>query len=319
MQLINLQTKLFFILLLAVLTRISGQDTIIAPQLYTGISNYVLEKGHLEVNFQNALSSFIIELDRGYGEENIPVDRLRTTQSTHLLRVYFGTSPTQKWDAGIALRYSRARLDDWSRNSPEVFKGNGNLSQEDLEGDRNFNFRGLSMLGFRARLMLFDNIPELSLQGLLDFPILGNRDLKKILNTSRVEAGLSATYYYELFNNTFLFFDAGWRSFLKSDILNKTNHQLSLSAYWIFTLNNGNFHFFPGITYGQLFEQANGLWMNSVNRQLFGGIGLLYQPRQGVGFFLNGQFPLIVDSGSEQVRWIKESFSALAFGIRVTI
>ena len=312
--------KSILILSLAVPNSLDAQDSTATPKIYTGISNYVLEKGHLEFNFQNALSSFIIESTRGYGMEDIPMDRLRATQSNHLFRVYFGTSPNRKWDAGIALRYSQARLDDRARNSPlEIFKGNGGLSQEDLQRDRNFNFRGLSMLGLRTRWMPFDNIPELSIQGLLDLPILGNRDLKKLLNTSRLETGLNATYYHELFNSTFLFFDAGWRSFWKSNILNKTEHQLGLSAYWIFTLNNGNFHLFPGITYNQTFQQANGLWMNSVNNQLFGGIGLLYQPRQEIGFFLNGQFPLILNSGSEEVIWIKESFSALAFGIRVVI
>ena len=155
---------------------------------YTGISPVILAKDGVEVNFLNSMTSFWLA-----SKEYNPLSNstrianwYRITRFQQLLRVNYGFSKSGRWDLGAEVQYTHSRLDDDARSSPfRVFGG---------DTDSGKSYRGASLLGLRLRLAPFENLPELTLQGMAYFPINRSEELRAQLGSQRTQVGALATF-----------------------------------------------------------------------------------------------------------------------------
>lgn len=282
-------------------------------KFYTGISPVILAKDGIEVNFLNSMTSFWLAVNEYNPASNSSRigNRYRFTRFQQLLRVNYGFSASGRWDLGAELQYTHSRLDDEARSSPfRVFGGDtpsGNT------------FRGMSMVGLRLRMMPFDNLPELTLQGMAHFPINRKEESRAQLGAQRTQIGLLTTFYQQLNTRTFYFLQGDWRTQLASDELDKTTHTPSLSGFLVFDAWEQVWYIFPGMTYSPTLQKTASGKVVRVNQQLLGSLGGLFQPSDGFGIMVNWQIPFILESGSRSTEWVRESFSSLTLGFRVVL
>lgn len=283
-------------------------------RFYTGISPVILAKEGIEINVLNNMTSFwlaVNEYNPTFNASRV-ANRYRFTRMQHLLRATYGFSDSGKWDLGVEAQYTHSRIDDAARSSP--FKV---LGSETTGGT---TFRGLSLLGVRLRVMPFEDIPELTTQVTAHFPIHKDEATRAQLGAQRTQVGLTATYYNTFNSRTFYFVQGDWRTRLSNDELNKTSHTPSMSAFLVFDTWEQMYYIFPGLTYAPTYQQLrSGGALRRVNQQLLGSIGGLYQPVESLGVMVNFQIPFILESGSNNTEWVRESFSAVTLGLRVLL
>lgn len=284
-----------------------------APRFYTGISPVILPKEGIEVNFLNSMTSFWLAVNEYNPASNSTRigNRYRFTRFQQLLRVNYGFSASGRWDLGAELQYTHSRLDDEARSSPFRVLGG------DTESGN--TFRGMSLVGLRLRFMPFASLPELTVQGMAHFPINRNEETSAQLGAQRTQVGLLATFYQKFNTRTFYFLQGDWRTQLASSELDRTTHTPSLSGFLVFDTWEQIWYVFPGLTYSPTLQKVQGGSLVRVNQQLLGSIGGLFQPSDAFGLMLNWQIPFILESGSQQTEWVRESFSAVTLGIRVVL
>ena len=283
-------------------------------KFYTGISPVILPKEGLEINVLNNLTSFWLAVNEYNPASNSVrvANRYRFSRMQHLLRVTYGFSDSGRWDLGVEGQFTHSRIDDAARSSP--FKVLGS----DTEGGSSFH--GLSLLGVRLRVMPFEDIPGLTTQLTAHFPINKDEATRAQLGAQRTQIGLTATYYNNFNSRTFYFLQGDWRTHLSNEELKKTTHIPSLSGFLVFDAWEQMFYVFPGMTYAPTLQQLrSGGSLRRVNQQLLGSIGGLYQPAESFGLMLNFQVPFILESGSSNTEWVRESFSAVTLGVRVLL
>lgn len=279
---------------------------------YTGISPVILAKDGVEVNFLNSMTSFWLASKEYFPSTNSSriANRYRLTRFQQLLRVNYGFSQSGRWDLGAELHYTHSRLDDNARSSP--------LSVLEGDSDTGKSYRGISTLGVRVRMALFDGLPELTLQGMAYFPMNKDEELRAQLGSQRTQVGLLATFFQQLNPSVFYFLQADWRTFLANNELNKTTHAPSISGFLVFQAAE-TWYLFPGMTYAPTLQTLSNGSLRKVNQQLLGSIGALYQPNDAFGIMLNYQAPFILESGSPSTEWVRESYTALTLGFRVQL
>jgi len=303
------------LLLLAVLIAVpaSGQfSKKDEAKFYTGISPFILPKDGIEVNFLNSMTSFWLAVNEYNPSSNSTriANRYRFTRFQQLLRVNYGFSSSGRWDLGAEFQYTHSRLDDEARSSPFRVLGGDTPSGA--------TFRGLSMAGVRLRVMPFEHLPELTVQGMAHFPINRNKETSAQLGANRTQLGLLATFYQQLNARTFYFLQGDWRTQLASNELDRTTHTPSLSGFLVFEAGE-MWYVFPGLTYSPTLQKVGNGSFVRVNQQLLGSIGGLFQPSDAFGVMLNWQIPFILESGSQSVDWVRESFSSVTLGVRVVL
>lgn len=282
-------------------------------RFYTGISPVILAKDGIEINFLNSMASFwlaVNEYNPTSGSTRIG-NRYRFTRFQQLLRVNYGFSNSGRWDLGAELQYTHSRLDDEARSSPFRVLGG------DTPGGT--SHRGLSMVGLRLRMMPFDNLPELTLQGMAHFPINRNEETRAQLGAQRTQIGLLGTFYQQLNTRTFYFLQGDWRTQLANEELDKTTHIPSLSGFLVVNVGEEMWYLFPGITYSPVLQKTGSGRFVRVNQQLLGSLGGLFQPSEAFGIMLNWQIPFILESGSSSTEWVRESFTSFTLGFRVVL
>ena len=279
--------------------------------IYTGVSPIILDKEALEISLTNSLTSFWLAVKKYEPQFDAfrITNRYRFTRLDQALRVSYGFAKNKRWDLGAELRFAHVRLDDEARSSP--FRA---LGGDTPSGN---TYRGLSLMGLRARFMPFGSLPELTLQATAFFPIARQEESRQHLDAQRTSMGLLATFYQPFNDRTTYFLQADWQSRISNNENPKTTHSTSLGGYLVFKLFGGDsWHLFPGVTYAATLQPYSGGGLRKVNQQLLGGLGLLYQPEQQFGIYLNAQTPFILESGSQYVEWVRSSFSAVSLGVR---
>jgi len=279
---------------------------------YTGISPVILPKEGIEINVLNTMTSFWLAVNEYNPASNSIriANRYRFTRVQHLLRATYGFSDSGKWDLGVEAQFTHSRLDDAARSSP--FKALGS------DTDGGTSFRGLSLLGVRLRVMPFENVPELTAQLTAHFPINKDEATRAQLGAQRTQLGLATTYYNSFNSKTYYFLQADWRTRLSNSELKKTTHTPALSGFLVFDTWEQMFYLFPGLTFAPTLQQTGGT-LRKVNQQLLGSMGGLYQPVESIGVMLNFQIPFILESGSANTEWVRESFSAFTLAVRVVL
>lgn len=278
--------------------------------IYTGVSPIVLDKDQVEISMTNSLTSFWLAVRKYEPQFDVfrVANRYRFTRFDQAIRVSYGFSNHKRWDMGAELRFAHVRLDDAARSSPfRVFGG---------QTDFGTTFRGISTVGMRVRYMPFGELPELTLQGTAYFPVARTAERRQQLDAQRAQLGLLATFYQPFNDRVLYFLQADWQSRLQNSENATTTHSASMGGYLVFSLfGEETWRLLAGCTFATTL-QAYGGGLNKVNQQLLGSLGVLYQPSEQFGVFLNTQAPFILESGSEYVEWVRPSFSAFSLGLR---
>jgi len=288
-----------------------GQDLMTLDSLpqsffFAGVSPVILNEDQVEVNFVNTLTSFwlaINEFDLTSGA-NYVGNRTRFTRFDQLLRVSYGFAENKRWDLGAEFRYAHVRNDDEAQSSPfRVF-----------ENDRatGISYRALSMVGARLRAMPFRQLPALTAQAAINFPVAKDVQTRRSLGADRTQTDVTLTYYEPFNPKTYYFLQGQWLTLFSNDENSRTTHVLNGGAFLVQNLWRDRLHAFPGISYVTTVQNGS-----RINQQLYGSFGAQYQVGYKASIFLNGQIPFIFDSGSQFVEWVRESYSSVTLGIRV--
>lgn len=307
----------FFILITGVLPSVSlGQSSSALPALDSlptlflgSLSPVVLAKDRVEINNFNLLNSFWLAVKETPPELNGAsiTNRYRNTFFINYVRVSYGFSHSKRWDLGAEFRFMRYRLDDDATVSPmEVF------SSDNSPGSTSYS--GLTMAGARVRFMPFRSVPELTLQGVLAFPV-AKQEMKDALKLDRTEFDFGATYYKNIDKTLYYFLQSNWlMRFAKVDN-ERTTHAWTASAFLVKSLFYHRVYLYPGLTYAGLFQNFSESGFSQVNYQVLGGLGVQYQPVRVFSISLYGQIPFILESGSETTEWVRESYSSWTLGL----
>lgn len=303
--------RLYAFLLLLLPGLIMAQSAEEQPAFYTGVSPLVLSDRSVEITLNNNLSSFWIAISEFNPSDNSSrvADRFRFTSIDHLLRVSYGFSRSGRWDLGLEAGYTHRRLDEEARSSP--FRALGADEETAV-----LQAAGFSQLGLRLRMLPFSRLPELTLQATYHIPGSRDEEEAKRLGFNQPQAGLGLNFYQRLNPYTFYFVQADWRSRLSNGKTDRTTHLPGASGFLVFDLTgNQQWYVFPGLSYQVSLQQSGGE-LRRINQQLYGTLGLLFQPGGRFGLLLNSQLPFLLDSGQSQIEWVRESYSGFTLGLR---
>jgi hypothetical protein len=294
-----------------------AQDEKEEPEFFTGISPVILKRNTTEISLLNSLYSFWWSI-KEYNTSALPtgfVDRARFTRLDQLLRLTYGFSKNKNWDLSAELRFSHARLDDDARSSPlKVLEKTTGLKSGDLF-QRNQSYHGLSFIGVRLRGTPFKSIPELTVQGTFHKYVAPSPDKREAFSAARNMAGFTATYFLQSGENVYYFFQTDWNTALKSNEVLFTGHQLSLSTTLVFKTWAEGLFIYPGMSYGSNYSSS----FFRLSQQFFINAGAFYQPTTKFSIFLNWQLPILFESGSQYVEFVKGSFTGVTLGVRTLL
>jgi hypothetical protein len=281
---------------------------------YTGFSPIVLPDRGVEINFVNTLTSHWLALSHFDPVSNGTRvgNRYRFSSFDQLLRVSYGFSRSGRWDLGAEFYYNHRRIDDEARSSPlRVFETE---SSPTVRSDR-----GLSQIGLRARVVPLMNLPELTIQATYHLPMVREDTLAQFLGVQRPQLGIGAGFYQNFNSTVWYFLQFDWRSRLANNELDRSSHFVNGSGYLVFDLTAARRWFvFPGLSYATgLQANAKGGQLRQTSRQVLAGLGLQYQTDGGtLSLTLNGQLPLLLESGNSTVTWVRDSYSSYTLGLR---
>jgi hypothetical protein len=286
---------------------------------FTGISPVILNKSQTDINLSNTLTSFWLT-----STQYIPsvdayriADRKRYSRFDQLLRVTYGFSENKRWDLGLELRFAHTRLDEAARSSPfRVLQG----IKSDTSTGRSYH--GFGLMGLRARAMLFKNIPELTIQGSVHYPMARSPESSRKLGYPQTQAGLGASYFIQSGSNTFYFIQADWTTRFQAELENvgffATNHIISGSTFMVVKIWEDSWYVFPSISYNVLGRIDKGNFRR-LNQQLLGGLGLFFQPSPQFSILINANLPFLLSSGSNLITYDKETFTGITIGLRTLL
>lgn len=293
----------------------SGQNTSALPALDSlptlflgSLSPVVLDKDRVEVNNFNSLTSFWLAVQETPPELQgaAVTNRYRASYLINYVRVSYGFSYSKRWDLGAEFRFTRQRLDDDATSSPTKIFGS--------DSPTSTTYSGLSMVGARVRFMPFRNVPELTLQGALTFPV-AKQEMQDALKLDRTEFDFGATYYKNLNQSLYYFLQSNWMMRFAKAEDERTTHLWSASAFLVKSLFYHRVYLYPGLTYAGLFQNFSESGFSQVNYQVLGGLGVQYQPVRIFSISVYGQIPFILESGSKTTEWVRESYSSWTLGL----
>jgi hypothetical protein len=284
--------------------------------LYTGVSSNILKKDATEINFVNSLNSFWIAQNTYDGSIDATrvSNRLRYTRADHVLRVAHGFSRSDRWDAGVDFYYSANRIDDEARNSPfKVFK------KPEISNTAIAN-RGLTAIGVQGRFRLLKYIPELTIRVGGTYPMLKTAEKRQSLNAQRSQIFVTTTFFQRLGAKTMYYVQGDLRSHLPNAENKTALYSTSAAGYLVFQVYGKEWNVFPGLIYGNnLIKFPSSSKLSRAGEQLFGSLGVMYQPSNRWGVYLTGQTPFIFESNSSQNIWVRQSFIGFNLGARLLL
>lgn len=304
---LTLRTALLFSLLFFLSFSAFGQNENEPEEdfFFGNISPVILQKDAIEVNFVNSLASlWIVTRDR-----STVIDRSRSSRLDTWARISYGFSENRRWDLGAELRYSQVRNDGEARSSPFRVLGDQTSTGR--------SHRNLSQLGIRLRVMPFESVPELTVQGTASFSVVKDELEARQLGTDRHQTDFIATYFRQMSGRYHLFLQAEWLTQFSNEDNGNTTHFPVLGAFLVADFLDNRLYIFPGLTYAGTYEQLyDGARLRNFGNQLLGSIGLQYQPTRKFGIFVNGSTPFVLDSGRERYDFVNRSYIGWSLGLR---
>jgi hypothetical protein len=275
-----------------------------------------LKKDATEINFVNSLNSFWIAQNTYDGSIDATriSNRLRYTQANHVVRVAHGFATNARWDMGVDFYYSANRMDDEARNSPfKVFK-------KPVVSNTAIAHRGFTALGVQARFQPFKYIPELTIRVGGTVPMLRDPQKRLEMNAQRTQLFVTGTFFQRLGSKTMYYLQADMRSFVANSENRTAAFAPSAAAYLVFQALGKEWFVFPGLIYStNLLKFPSSSKFSRGGEQLFGSLGVMYQPSPKWGIFFTGQTPFVFESGSDQNIWVRQSFVGLNLGARLLL
>lgn len=203
-----------------------AQDTLPVFPVFSGLSPLLVPAGQVEILFFNALST--------QKNQRLPVtdpgDISRGTALQHIVQVTFGTSATGRFNLGADIHYLHYRLDGNVKNSPlKVLKSNASdtlVTDPENKDILAFGFHTLSRVGLRFRWVPSLDLPELTLQGGLLFPMSYQPPaIKRALDIARTQFWVQGNFYHLFSEGLYGFGSAG--VFLS--VPSETQHQTTFT------------------------------------------------------------------------------------------
>ncbi len=300
-----------------------GQDDKIGLELldeesffFAGLSPSVLVRGKVEVNFYSSIFSNWLAVHESVIDSPIR-DRLRLSEFLANAEVYYGTSASGRWDVGTRFRYARRRLDNSAQSSPFKVFEKSESEAENAVVDKTYS--GLREIGIRFRMVPFQNIPALTLNGGYSFSPIKSEEDQKNLAADRNSFDLNVAYYIELNNNAYYYFIANGIAFHPSAVNEEWLYNTTGSFFLVQMIANRKLAIYPGLSYAIAFKPPSAVSDHSLvktNEQLLGILGLQFQPSGSFSLSLSGAIPLILESANLLVRPVKESYSFVSIGGR---
>ena len=285
-----------------------------------GLSASVLTQGKVEVNFYSALFSNQIALHESIIESPIR-DRLRLSEFSSNVDVYFGTSRSGRWDIGARFKYARRRVDNAAISSPfEVFKSRATEAENDFI-DKTYS--GLKEIGFRFRLIPFEKIPELTLTGGYSFSPIRSTDNKeeKGLGAERSNLDLNLAYYVGLNNNSYYYFIVNGIASPSNKIEGNSKwlYSTDVSFYIVQLFANRKLALYPGLSYHIGFKPPEVLddKLIKTSEQVLGILGVQYQAANNISLNISTAYPILLETSNKLVQQIRESYSFVSLGGRI--
>ena len=314
-------TVILFVFL-AHTTTTFAQEATEEPAFFTGISPIILERNAAEVSLMNNMSSFWLALRRYNPSLQVTQvsDRERYTRAENILRVTYGFSKKKNWDLGAEFKYSNARLDNAARSSPfRVYRAQNEVTEDFFTRDNSYH--GLATIGLRLRGTPLKSVPELTLQATYYQPVAQTISDRYAFGADRVQTGLSATYFIKSGENMYYFFQADFATYLssKQNNINFRSHYTdfvpSISTFAVINTWEDQWYIFPGLNYSTTLSSS----FYRLSQQFFGTLGVFYQPKKTFSVLLNWQIPFILDSGTRNVEFVRNSYSGFTLGLRTLI
>lgn len=276
---------------------------------FGNISPVILAKDGIEASAITNLTSYWVTSKYG----NTILDRYRISRSENYANASYGFSKSRRWDLGAQIRYSKMLIDENARTSPfNVF------SKPDSNGTV---FNGLSSMGIRLRVSPFPNIPELTFQASINFPMARDQETRSFLGADRVQTDLVSTFYKAISDDTYIYLQGRYILQLANVDNKKTSHFPGISTYLVKSIFDQKLFLFPGLTYLGSFQQNyKGGRLANQAQFVMAGIGLQFQPIAILSIFLNGQKPLYhKSSASFYSDLVRNSYSDWSLGLRVVL
>ena len=301
---------------------IPGLDTI-QTFIVSGGSSTVLRNGQAEVISNSILNSYRLNFHQN-GENSPILDRFRRSQFISDLFVFYGVSPSGRWDAGLQIKYGRSRLDNAASSS--IFKVFEGTSSEDESDDPNAfidqTFGNVANIGLRFRVMPITSVPQLVINGGYLFSSVKDETEQVQLGADRDAFDIGITYFREINVNTFYFFGANGQVFLPNSIVDEALYNTGASFFLVQRTTNQRFTFYPGLAYQISFKPSvldSNPDLIKVVDFLFAYAGAQYAPNRKFNIFVNAGLPLIVNTTNPQQIIDRPSYSLISLGFRVGV
>ena len=156
------------------------------------------------------------DIVQGLSSPNLSIRSLSQLDVYKRQNISYGFSETRRWDLGAQIRYSKMLIDENARNSPfNVF------SKPDSNGT---TYSGISTFGIRLRLTPFTNIPELTFQASINFPMARDQETRSFLGADRVQTDLVSTYYKAISDDTYIYLQGRYILQIANNDNSKSSH-----------------------------------------------------------------------------------------------
>jgi hypothetical protein len=296
----------------------SGLEKIDESLFISGLATNILQKDHFDIVSFSSFNSFWWGVHQSIQASPI-VDRLRYSQFNSTLDTYYGFSHSQRWDAGIRLRYARSRLDNTASNS--AFKVFRSYSEEEDNVNVDKTYGGLAGAGIRLRFMPIGSMPELSINSGFTFSTVQNDTTARNLGADRNVFDLNVTYFSKINANNYYYFIANGSMFLPGENNEEILYTSGLSFFLVRMLNAQKWALYPGLSYNMSYKSPEQLdqVLIRINEQLLGIVGLQYQPSARFTYSTSIGIPIWLNNSALQLSQIRNSYSLITLGLRVHI
>ncbi len=296
----------------------SGLEKIDESLFISGLATNILQKDHFDIVNFSSFNSFWWAVHRSTEPSPI-VDRLRYSQFNTTLDAYYGFSYSQRWDAGIRLRYARSRLDNVASSSPFKVFQSFNSEEENVNVDKTYG--GVAGVGIRLRLMPVASLPELSINTGFTFSTVQDDEAALNLGADRNVFDLNITYYSEINADNYYYFILNGSSFLPGENNDNTLFTSGASFFLVRMLSAQRWVVYPGLSYNMSYKSPEFLdqALIRVNEQLLGIVGIQYQPSINFSISTSVGIPIWLNNSALQISQVRNSYSLVNLGIRVHI